>query len=196
MRISFCILLLSLCCSAGDKKSLAWQTGILIDQSATLEDAGCAGNVCGGTYHRTHYTISSGNKLYIVNRTGSRLDISVNAPIKFAVNGNSVYLMDDKGKTHDCHLEQVRDVVKDPAQATQPESATDTEAIIALVSNPNDAEVNVDGAFVGNAPATLKLKPGKHTIKVTRVGYKDWSRDITALGGSQVNLMATLEKLN
>jgi hypothetical protein len=49
---------------------------------------------------------------------------------------------------------------------------------------------------VGNAPATLKLKPGKHTIKVVMVGYKDWSREITVMQGSQVGLTATLEKVN
>jgi hypothetical protein len=102
--IHLCIFLLSLFCVAEDKKDLAWLTGTLVDQSVTLEDAGCAGNVCGGTYHRTHYAIASEGKLYIANRTGSRLNISVNTPIKFAVRGNTLYLMDDKGKQHDCHL--------------------------------------------------------------------------------------------
>jgi hypothetical protein len=66
--------------------------------------------------------------------------------------------------------------------------------MVALVSTPAGADVNVDGAFVGNAPATLKLKPGKHTIRVTMNGYKDWSKDMTVLAGSQVNLAATMEK--
>ena len=66
--------------------------------------------------------------------------------------------------------------------------------MVALVSTPAGADVNVDGSFVGNAPATLKLKPGKHTIRVTMNGYKDWSKDMTVLAGSQVNLAATMEK--
>ena len=74
-------------------------------------------------------------------------------------------------------------------------SAAEVEAMIALVSTPAGADVNIDGAFVGNAPATLKLKPGKHTIKVTMTGYKDWSKDMTVLPGSQVNLAATMEKV-
>lgn len=73
--------------------------------------------------------------------------------------------------------------------------AAEAEAMIALVSTPAGADVNVDGAFVGNSPATLKLKPGKHTISVTMTGYKGWSRELTVLGGSQVNLGATLEKV-
>jgi hypothetical protein len=182
--------------AAEDKKNLAWQTGTLIDQSVSLEDAGCAGNVCGGTYHRTHYKIAAGNKIYIANRTGSRLDIAVNMPIKFAINGNTVYLMDEKGKTHDCHLEQERDVAVAPTHVQQDQSLTsaDGEATVALISSPDGADINLDDSFVGNVPATLKLKPGRHTIKLTKTGYKDWSREITALAGSHVTLSATLEK--
>jgi hypothetical protein len=87
---------------------------------------------------------------------------------------------------------------KDAPAAVQQATVTqaEAEAMIALVSTPVGADVNVDDAFVGNAPATLKLKPGKHTIKVVMAGYKDWSREITVMQGSQVNLTATLEKVN
>jgi len=73
-------------------------------------------------------------------------------------------------------------------------TVAEAEAMIALVSTPVGADINVDNAFVGSAPATLKLKPGKHTVKVTMPGYKDWSREMVVLSGSQVNLTATLEK--
>jgi hypothetical protein len=75
-------------------------------------------------------------------------------------------------------------------------TAAEADAIVALISTPAGADVNVDDAFVGNAPATLKLKPGKHTIKITMDGFKDWTRDITAMAGSQVNLTATMQKSN
>ena len=83
-----------------------------------------------------------------------------------------------------------------PASATSNVTAEEADAIIALVSTPAGADVNVDDAFVGNTPATLKLKPGKHTIKVSMTGYKDWARDMTVLSGSQVSLAATMEKTN
>lgn len=75
-------------------------------------------------------------------------------------------------------------------------TVAEAEAMIALVSTPAGADVNVDSAFVGNTPATLKLKPGKHTIVITMTGFKDWSREMTVLSGSQVTLTATLEKTN
>lgn len=61
-------------------------------------------------------------------------------------------------------------------------------------SNPAGADISVDGDFVGNSPASLKLAPGKHTITVKMSGYKDWSREITVQAGSEVQLTASLEK--
>ena len=61
-------------------------------------------------------------------------------------------------------------------------------------SNPAGADITVDGDFVGNSPASLKLAPGKHTITVKMSGYKDWSREITVQAGSEVQLTASLEK--
>lgn len=61
-------------------------------------------------------------------------------------------------------------------------------------SNPAGADVLLDGNFVGNAPATLKISGGKHTITVKMSGQKDWRRDITVEPGSEVQLAATLEK--
>jgi hypothetical protein len=52
----------------------------------------------------------------------------------------------------------------------------------------------MDGEFVGNTPAALKLTPGKHTISVKLSGYKDWSREISVESGSEVQLAANLEK--
>ncbi len=84
------------------------------------------------------------------------------------------------------------------------QKATDTKANAALLeaakgsvnvsSNPMGADVSVDGDFVGNSPAALKLTPGKHTITVKLSGYKDWSREITVQAGSEVQLTANLEK--
>jgi hypothetical protein len=95
-------------------------------------------------------------------------------------------------------------VANEPVNAAASAAASDVanitvaeaDAMIALVSTPIGADVTIDDAFVGNSPAKLKLKAGKHTIKVTMAGYKDWSRDMTVMSGSEVNLTATLEKTN
>ncbi len=65
-----------------------------------------------------------------------------------------------------------------------------------ISSNPSGADVSVDGDFVGNSPAALKLAQGKHTISVKITGYKEWSREISVNAGSEVQLTANLEKEN
>jgi hypothetical protein len=76
-------------------------------------------------------------------------------------------------------------------QATTTQTGTGT---VAVTSMPDGADVYADGAFVGNCPATLKLGTGKHLVRVSMTGYKDWSREITVQGGSEVKLTANLEK--
>jgi hypothetical protein len=88
-----------------------------------------------------------------------------------------------------------------PASADHPSapsaaSASEELAKISVSSTPDGADIYADGAFVGNAPATLKLTPGKHTVKVTMAGFKDWERDVTTEAGSEARLLASLEKSN
>ena len=70
----------------------------------------------------------------------------------------------------------------------------DSSGTVTLTTTPDGADIYVDGQFNGNSPATLKLKPGKHTIRVSMTGYGDWTRDISTDAGSSVHLTATLQK--
>jgi hypothetical protein len=81
-----------------------------------------------------------------------------------------------------------------PPQAVPPASASAETATISIATIPDGAEIYVDGAFVGNAPANLKLSTGKHTIRVTQTDYKDWSKEIAVQAGSEAHMIATLEK--
>src|SRR5579871_5049488 len=74
------------------------------------------------------------------------------------------------------------------------QTATSEIGNIAVTSLPDGAEVSVDGSFVGNLPAVLKLAPGKHTVTVSADGYKSWTKDISVLAGSDVKLNAKLDK--
>ncbi len=65
---------------------------------------------------------------------------------------------------------------------------------VAVTCSIESADVTVDGAFVGNLPASLRLPPGKHTVQVTMSGYQPWSRDITVMAGADLRLIATLAK--
>jgi len=80
-----------------------------------------------------------------------------------------------------------------PATAVPPQ---DVPATISIISNPDAAEIYIDDAFSGNAPETLKVPPGKHVIRVLLTSYKAWSKEITVQSGSEMRLVATLEKSN
>jgi hypothetical protein len=118
---------------------------------------------------------------------GKDIDIPKGTEVTAYVAGNIPL---DESKFQDTDQQQ------GPATSAAGVTAAEADAMIALVSTPVGADVAVDDAFVGNSPAKLKLKAGKHTIKVTMAGYKDWSRDMTVMSGSEVNLTATLEKTN
>jgi PEGA domain len=62
-----------------------------------------------------------------------------------------------------------------------------------ITSQPQGADVEVDGSFVGNTPATLTLPIGEHIIAVKKAGHKTWQRTIKVAVG-EVNLTSELEK--
>jgi TPR repeat protein len=53
-------------------------------------------------------------------------------------------------------------------------------------------EVFVDGAFVGNSPAKLKLTEGLHVFEVKKSGFKDYRRELKIVAGSDLTLTAAL----
>lgn len=86
---------------------------------------------------------------------------------------------------------------KSSSQTPAPTAASgDAIGTVSVATSPDGADVYVDNLFYGNSPATLKLKPGKHTIAVKMAGYRDWSREISTDAGSEAHLTAALEKSN
>ncbi len=83
---------------------------------------------------------------------------------------------------------------KNSAPTAQPAPSDAETGTVSVNTLPTGADVYADGQFYGNAPATLKLKAGKHAIEVKMSGYKDWSREISTDTGSEANLTANLEK--
>jgi len=66
---------------------------------------------------------------------------------------------------------------------------------LSIGSNPDGAEIDVDGAFMGNAPAVLELEPGDHTITLRKAGYRLWQRKMRVSGG-QARLNGALEPVD
>ena len=67
---------------------------------------------------------------------------------------------------------------------------------VTVKADDDHCDVFVDGAFVGNPPAKLKLAEGLHVIEVKKSGFKDYRRELTVVAGSDLTLTAGLERLN
>jgi len=63
---------------------------------------------------------------------------------------------------------------------------------IAVSSTPGNADIALDGSFVGNTPSEIEVTPGDHTLTVSKSGFKPWERKFKATGGN-VNISAELE---
>jgi hypothetical protein len=67
------------------------------------------------------------------------------------------------------------------------------QASLAIDSIPSGADIEIDGAFVGNTPSTVSVTPGSHQIAVKKKGFSDWNKTLNVTGGA-VHLNAELEQ--
>lgn len=74
-----------------------------------------------------------------------------------------------------------------------PAPAANPAARLNIKSNPDAADIEIDGNFVGNTPSSFELLPGDHNVVIKKSGYKNWERKLKVVGG-EVNLRAELEK--
>jgi len=52
-----------------------------------------------------------------------------------------------------------------------------------LTSSPIDAEVYIDGSFVGNTPSTVEVLTGEHLLQMRKTNYATWERKIKTTSG-------------
>ncbi len=76
----------------------------------------------------------------------------------------------------------------------KPESAPPPPTTsVAFHSNPNNAEVYVNGEFRGTAPLSLHLAAGVHKVELRLDGYQVWERELTVVAGNDTRVAATLQ---
>ena len=76
--------------------------------------------------------------------------------------------------------------------APDPSPAAPAAAKLEVSSNPDGADIEVDGNFMGSTPSSLELAPGEHQVRISKAGYQPWERKIKVTGGD-VHLKAELE---
>ena len=65
---------------------------------------------------------------------------------------------------------------------------------VSIKSDPDGADITIDGKFVGSTPSSVFLKSGEHTVVIKKEGHKTWERFVRLEPGSTITLSATLTK--
>jgi hypothetical protein len=78
-----------------------------------------------------------------------------------------------------------------PSDQSGPQAPA-AQTMLAIDSTPPNADIEIDGAFIGNTPSMVPVAPGSHKIAVKKKGFADWTRILNVTGGN-VHLNAELE---
>jgi hypothetical protein len=79
------------------------------------------------------------------------------------------------------------------ASSVQAGTAPPAQASMSIDSTPSGADIEIDGAFVGNTPSSISVAPGSHQIAVKKKGFTAWTKTLNVTGGT-VHLNAELEQ--
>ncbi len=71
------------------------------------------------------------------------------------------------------------------------EAASVSGAQLQISSLPADADIEIDGNFVGDTPSTVGVAAGQHQLVVKKNHYKPWEKKITVTSG-QIRVNAVL----
>jgi PEGA domain len=89
----------------------------------------------------------------------------------------------------DMHL----DMAKFGVSAAPPDAVASAKLALIIDSIPAGADIEIDGAFVGNTPSTVNVPAGSHDIAVKKKGFADWIKTLNVTGGT-IHLNAELEQ--
>lgn len=81
-----------------------------------------------------------------------------------------------------------------PADTSTISISPSKTGVLNVRAEDDSYDVLLNGEFVGNTPAKLKLNPGSHVIEVKKSGFKDFRKTVKITEGSELNLRAVLER--
>jgi hypothetical protein len=142
--------------------------------------------------HARDVTIPEGTEITVYTNGDMRLD-----PVKF---GAKVTIAEESQQSASQVAVASQPIVnlQTVASASQVDATHTADATLATVAfraSPEGAEIIVDGKYVGDAPSTLNLPAGEHTLAIKKAGYIEWQRKITVAGGASLTINPTLQKL-
>jgi hypothetical protein len=67
--------------------------------------------------------------------------------------------------------------------------------VLKVSANVEQANVFIDGKFVGQAPLTVDMGVGAKAIQVSKGGYKDFFQNVESVAGQEMSIQVSLEEL-
>jgi hypothetical protein len=82
---------------------------------------------------------------------------------------------------------------------TSPGTSTQSMGSLIIWSSPPACSVYIDGMYVGDTPLgqesfTKSVKSGPHTVKITKIGYADYTQNVYVSAGKAEIVTATLSE--
>jgi hypothetical protein len=127
------------------------------------------------------------------------------SPLFLIMRGKDVDI--PKGTVFTAYVDGDREVALGPAASTETllgsspaplltsEPAPDTQrSPVSIRSEPDGADITIDGKYVGSTPSIVQVGAGDHKIAIEKAGFRQWERTITVTAGSSLNMNATLQK--
>jgi len=82
-----------------------------------------------------------------------------------------------------------------PHEASSMASAAVPQTCAVMVkSDPEGADIAVDGKYSGSTPSTLRVASGSHVLDVSKAGFTKWERTISIDAGGDITVDATLQQ--
>jgi hypothetical protein len=78
------------------------------------------------------------------------------------------------------------------SRRSAPVAAAGEQATVTIAASDPGADIEINGAFVGSAPTSVKLAAGQYIVTV-RKGTQVWQRTLQVNAGSSVSLNAVFE---
>lgn len=93
------------------------------------------------------------------------------------------------------YLEGLYLIAKHGDSPTSSGGALVSEAEFVITSEPQGAEILVNGEFAGSTPTTRTVAPGQYMVEISKQGSRSWLRSVNIKVGDSVALHAELQSL-
>lgn len=87
--------------------------------------------------------------------------------------------------------ESMRETVTQPTSVVESAGSNSGETSLMVVANESGASVEVDRKYMGDAPLTVTVRPGKHRV-IVRGNGKVWVRTVEVPFGAKIRINAEL----